>query len=83
MSSVGIEMAVAMVLGLLFGRWLDSKFESEPWFTFVFLGVGILAAFRGLWRTTTEIQRSFATDKTAGASKPMSIETPRPERQKL
>ena len=47
-STVGLAMALSVGLGALIGHYLDSKFGTEPWLFFIFLGLGIAAAFRNL-----------------------------------
>ncbi|MBM4396708.1 MAG: AtpZ/AtpI family protein [Deltaproteobacteria bacterium] len=50
-ASIGLEMGVAIVVGWLGGAWLDDRLGTEPWLMLSGLGLGIAAAFRGLWRT--------------------------------
>jgi ATP synthase protein I len=59
-SALGIEMAIAVVIGLLVGRWLDGRFDSEPVWTLVCLCVGIAAGFKGLIRVARQHQRDLA-----------------------
>ncbi|MDM8538258.1 AtpZ/AtpI family protein [Desulfobacterales bacterium HSG17] len=47
-SSVGLSVAFAIFIGLGMGIWLDKKFESNPWMTLIFLGLGIVAGFRNI-----------------------------------
>lgn len=47
-SSLGLQVALSIVIGLFFGLWLDSRFETEPVLMFVFLGFGIAAGFRNI-----------------------------------
>jgi ATP synthase protein I len=42
-SSIGLLVVVATLLGLGFGHWLDTKFGTEPWLAFVFLLLGLAA----------------------------------------
>ncbi len=49
LSTVGITMVFATVIGLFFGHWLDMKFGTSPWLTAVFLLLGIIAGFRNLF----------------------------------
>jgi ATP synthase protein I len=49
--ALGIELALSTVLGLLGGRWLDSKLSTAPWLTIVGLILGALAGFRSLYIT--------------------------------
>ncbi len=49
LSTVGITMVFATVIGLFFGHWLDTKFGTSPWLTALFLLLGIFAGFRNLF----------------------------------
>jgi ATP synthase protein I len=56
-SAIGIEMAAAVAIGTLGGRWLDGKFDTEPylfWFGFV---VGVGAAVRAIVRVIQDFKR--------------------------
>ena len=48
-SSIGISMALAIFIGLAIGVFLDRSFSTKPWFTIIFLFVGIISAFRNLY----------------------------------
>ena len=48
-SSVGMAMAFSVSLGALAGFYLDKYFGTKPWLFFIFLGFGIVAAFRNLY----------------------------------
>ncbi len=50
-ASVGIEMAVAVVVGWYAGDWLDNRFGTAPYLTVFLTLAGVGAAFKGLWRT--------------------------------
>lgn len=64
-SAIGIEMALAVLIGALIGRWLDGHFDSDPLWTLVFVGVGIGAAFRGLIRVARQHQNSLKAQTDA------------------
>jgi len=49
LSTVGIAMAISIVMGVYIGRYLDKVFGTEPYLFYVFLGFGIAAAFRSLY----------------------------------
>lgn len=49
-ASVGIELALAVLLGIAIGWWIDSRLGLFPAFTLVFLGFGLVAGFKGVWR---------------------------------
>ncbi|HOU54880.1 MAG TPA: AtpZ/AtpI family protein [Myxococcota bacterium] len=50
-ASLGIEMAVCLVVGWWIGSSLDEATGIGPWGTVIWVGIGAGAAFRGLWRT--------------------------------
>ena len=47
-SSLGISVSLAIFIGLAIGVVLDRKFETSPWFTLIFLVLGIAAGFRNI-----------------------------------
>lgn len=50
-SSLGIELAMWIVLGIAFGFWLESKWFSKPWGILLGLALGIFGGARSLYRT--------------------------------
>jgi len=50
LSSLGLEMGAAVVIGLLVGSWLDSHFDTTPWLMLLFLAFGFVAAGKGVAR---------------------------------
>ena len=56
-ASVGIEMAVATIIGWGFGRYLDTKFGTDPILMLVFLLLGTAAGFKGLIRAGNQARR--------------------------
>jgi F0F1-type ATP synthase assembly protein I len=47
---VGFFIGASIVLGVFIGRWLDSKFETEPVMMIVGLILGLALAFYGVFR---------------------------------
>ena len=48
-SSIGLSVALSIFIGLGIGVYLDRRvFNSTPWFTLIFLGLGIVAGFRNI-----------------------------------
>lgn len=60
-SSVGVAMVLAVFGGLFFGHWLDDQMGTKPFFTFLFLFIGIVAGFRSLY---TLIKKHFRDEET-------------------
>lgn len=48
-SALGLEMGLSIAIGIATGYFLDSYFKTRPWLTFIFLFLGIAAAFRSLF----------------------------------
>ena len=56
-TSIGIELAVAVLVGALTGWWLDGKAGTSPLLFFVFLILGCVAGMRGIMRYVREQDR--------------------------
>lgn len=69
-SSVGIELAVSVLIGLFFGRWLDGQIGTAPIMMIVFLVLGFAAGMRAIYRHVAiadrEAARSEAERRAAG-----------------
>jgi ATP synthase protein I len=49
-SSLSFSIALSIVIGLGIGVWLDRRvFDTSPWFTLIFLGLGVIAGFRNIY----------------------------------
>jgi len=48
-SSLGLQVAFSVFIGLFLGLWLDKTWGQTPVFTMVFLGFGIAAGFKNIW----------------------------------
>ncbi len=49
LSSIGLSVVLAIIIGILIGRWLDGLFGTTPLFFFIFLFIGIVAGFRNIF----------------------------------
>jgi ATP synthase protein I len=67
MSSVGLEMGIAVILGLVFGRWLDGELGSGPWLMILFTIFGFAAGFKGVFRALREADKIAAENEQAAA----------------
>jgi len=48
--TVGLEVALSVVVGLFGGSWLDKKLGTAPWLTLLGVVYGVAAAARALYR---------------------------------
>jgi F0F1-type ATP synthase assembly protein I len=56
-ASVGLEMGVSVIIGVLIGMWLDSKLGTTPWMMLLWLAFGFAAGFRGVLRAVKREDR--------------------------
>jgi len=56
-STVGLELALSVLVGMLGGRWLDGRFATDPVLTFVGLVFGCAAGFRFVYRAATRMRK--------------------------
>ena len=47
-SSLGLSVSLSIFIGLAIGVYLDRRFDTSPWLTLVFLGLGIAAGYRNI-----------------------------------
>ena len=48
--TIGFHMVISTCVGLAMGYGIDRLFNTSPWFTIIFLILGIIAGFRELGR---------------------------------
>jgi ATP synthase protein I len=56
-SSLSFSIALAVLIGLGIGYWLDTRFNTSPWLTLIFLGFGVIAGFRNIYLAVKRSQR--------------------------
>jgi F0F1-type ATP synthase assembly protein I len=71
-ATVGLEVALSIVIGFAAGRWLDAKLDSAPWLALAGTAFGLAAASRFLWRATRRMRRAMEQD----GFKPSSVGRP-------
>ena len=59
LSTVGLTLVFATVIGLYLGIKLDEWLGTSPWFTAVFLFLGIAAGFRNLFVYAKRSQKTL------------------------
>ena len=67
--AIGIEMALATLLGYWGGGWLDERLRAGGVFTTIGLCLGIAAGFYGLWRTAKRARPRDDDDGTSAEQK--------------
>jgi F0F1-type ATP synthase assembly protein I len=53
-SAIGLQFAISIAIGALGGRWLDTRFDTEPWLMLLGIVLGSAAAFRDMAKIARE-----------------------------
>jgi ATP synthase protein I len=61
-SSVGLELGIAVIVGLFAGMWLDGKLGTTPWLMLVLLVLGLVAGFRNVLRAVERAEKAAAKE---------------------
>ena len=70
-SSLGIELGLCVMIGLIGGQWLDKKFGTEPWLLLAGLLIGLAAGFRSMFRALKELnkpQKDSGSEQSGGSA---------------
>lgn len=51
---IGYYLVTPMLIGVIVGLYLDSRFKSKPLYTMIFLFLGVVGMFYNLWKVTKE-----------------------------
>ena len=63
LSTIGMTMVLATVIGLAGGYFLDRWLGTKPWLTLIGLGFGIAAGFVNLFRSVKTAERNLDDPK--------------------
>lgn len=63
LSTMGLEVALSIVLPLVAGNWADGRFHTGPWLALLGFGLGLAAAIRALARGLREMRAIAAKEE--------------------
>jgi ATP synthase protein I len=64
LSSVGISLVAAILIGLAMGYYLDQWLDTRPLFTLIMMLIGIISGFRNVYiLTNRELRRQEMEEK--------------------
>lgn len=72
-ATVGIEMVLAVTIGLLAGQALDDFLGTGPWMTVFLVTVGFGAAVKAIIRTIKTVKRQLSEDQAKGGARPLRV----------
>ena len=64
-SALGLELAIAVILGLAIGHYLDKWLGTGPWMTVVWIGIGFAAGVRSLYRAAVRSGKDLEKEEEA------------------
>jgi len=56
-SSIGLQVALSIFIGLAVGIYLDRRYDTTPWLTLIFLVLGIAAGYRNIGHALRKIRK--------------------------
>ena len=63
LSGIGFYIAGAIILGIVGGRWLDTKFDTDPLWLIIGLVLGIVVAVMGTYNMLKPFLENNRKDK--------------------
>jgi ATP synthase protein I len=60
---LGLQLAVAVLLGTALGYWIDSKLHSSPLFILIGVLLGAVAGFTNIYRTVYPASNNKSSGK--------------------
>jgi len=64
-STVGLEFALSVIVGLMLGKWLDEKFDTGGLLTIVWFFFGLVAGGRAIYRAAKRAERDLREEDEA------------------
>ncbi len=64
--NLATTVAAAVALGYFAGKWLDGKFDSQPWFTLLGFMLGVATGIKAMWEKT--INKSPSNREKGGSN---------------
>jgi F0F1-type ATP synthase assembly protein I len=66
--NMGTTTVAAVVLGYFGGKWLDTRFDTEPWLTVAGLMLGVATGMKVMWDRAMASENSYPTKKDDDSS---------------
>ena len=66
--TLGLQLALSVIVFFFLGRWLDSKFDTAPWLMILGAVMGITGGFISFFRTVLAMGRKEERDAKKGSN---------------
>ena len=57
--TIGLELGLSVLFGILAGQWIDTKLGTDPWFEWFGLAIGLAAGALSFYRLARKIQKDL------------------------
>jgi len=57
LGSVGLSLVIAIIIGVVAGRWIDATFGTSPWGFLLFFVFGVVAGVLNVYRAVAKYQQ--------------------------
>jgi F0F1-type ATP synthase assembly protein I len=64
--TLGLQLALSVVVFFFLGRWLDNRFNTAPWLMITGLVIGIVGGFISFFRTVIALGKREEQDAKKG-----------------
>ena len=68
-AAVGLEMGIAVALGIFVGWYLDEKLNTTPVLFWIGFALGIGAAGKAIWDAAKRARKEMMNDRTSSSKK--------------
>jgi len=67
--TMGLHIVSAIIVGLVFGYYLDQYFGTKPWLLMIFFLLGVVAGFKMVFEDFRKLQRREEAKKQSSSLK--------------
>ncbi|MDD2620575.1 MAG: AtpZ/AtpI family protein [Syntrophomonadaceae bacterium] len=56
--NLSTTVAAAVAIGYFAGKWLDGRFDTDPWLTVAGFMLGVATGIKAMWEKTNPVKKS-------------------------
>ena len=73
LSYLGLFFGISVVIGMVFGGWLDKRLHTAPWLRIVGVMLGLLTGFNELYRVAKRYQQKLSREAKDAKDAPPAL----------